>query len=159
MLVLQVREWLQIRRKVLSGASPGWRTAKQKVQKEWWQKCSGNGEKYTTIVLRISGFGAAEVFIDFEQELKHTETNPMCLIHKSRRTSCWHSRPKSIAWMICSQCSKIWGSVSRRDGMARAMCPWSSVEAGQKHPEIKREKQTSILVTFGKEVPACAIQS
>ena len=26
-------------------------------------------------------------FIDFAEELKHTETNPMCSIHKSRRTS------------------------------------------------------------------------
>ena len=34
--------------------------------------------KYTTIGLCLSGFGAAEVFIDFAEELKHTETNPMC---------------------------------------------------------------------------------
>ena len=40
--------------------------------------CSGYVEKYTTIGLRISGYGAAEVFIDFAEELKHTETNPMC---------------------------------------------------------------------------------
>ena len=44
--------------------------------------------KYTTIGLRISRYGAAEVFIDFTEELKQTETNPMCSIHKSRRTSC-----------------------------------------------------------------------
>ena len=37
--------------------------------------------KYTTIELRISGCGAAEVFIDFAEELKHTETNPTCSIH------------------------------------------------------------------------------
>ena len=43
---------------------------------------------YTTIGLRISRKGAAEVLIDFAEELKHTETNPMCSIHKSRRTSC-----------------------------------------------------------------------
>ena len=42
------------------------------------KKCSGYAEKYTTIGLRISGYGAAEVFIDFAEELKHTETNPMC---------------------------------------------------------------------------------
>ena len=30
----------------------------------------------------------AEVYIDFAEELKHTETNPMCSIHKSRVTSC-----------------------------------------------------------------------
>ena len=44
--------------------------------------------KYTTIRLRISRYGAAEVFIDFAEELKHTETNPMCSIHSSRVTSC-----------------------------------------------------------------------
>ena len=38
--------------------------------------------------LRIPGHGAAEVFIDFAEELKQTETNPMCSIHKSRRSSC-----------------------------------------------------------------------
>ena len=38
-------------------------------------------EEYTTIVLRISRYGAAEVFIDFAEELKHTKANPMCSIH------------------------------------------------------------------------------
>ena len=33
---------------------------------------------YTTIGLRISRYGDAEVFIDFAEELKHTETGPMC---------------------------------------------------------------------------------
>ena len=32
--------------------------------------------KYTTIGLRIPGYGAAEVFIDFTEELRHTETDP-----------------------------------------------------------------------------------
>ena len=30
----------------------------------------------TTIGLRISGYGAAEVFIDFAEELKHTDAHP-----------------------------------------------------------------------------------
>ena len=51
------------------------------------KKYSGSVEEYTTIGLRIPGYGAAEVFIDFAEELRHTETNPMCKIHKSRRTS------------------------------------------------------------------------
>ena len=55
-------------------------------------------ETYTTCVLRISRYGAAEVFIDFAEEFKHTETNPTCYIHKSRRTWCLHSRPEAIAW-------------------------------------------------------------
>ena len=44
--------------------------------------------KYTTIGFRLSGYGAAEVFIDFAEELKHKETNPMCSTLQSRRTSC-----------------------------------------------------------------------
>ena len=48
--------------------------------------------------MRISGYGAAEVFIDFSEELKHTEANPMCSVHQSRVTSRQHSRPKTIAW-------------------------------------------------------------
>ena len=39
--------------------------------------------------------------------------------------------------------------------MARARCPRSSVEAGQKCSKIKGEKQSSILLTFGKLVPIC----
>ena len=44
-------------------------------------------EEYTTIGLRISGYGAAEVFIDFAEELKHMETNPICSIHQRRIAS------------------------------------------------------------------------
>ena len=42
--------------------------------------CSGYVEKYTTIGLRISGYGAAEVHSP--EELTHAETNPMCKIHR-----------------------------------------------------------------------------
>ena len=56
--------------------------------KRWWQKCSDCVEIYTTIGLRISGYGAAEVHNDFAEELKHTEANPMCSIHWSRVTWC-----------------------------------------------------------------------
>ena len=55
-------------------------------------------EEYTTIGLRISGYGAAEVFIDLTEELYHIEANPMCSIHQSRVASRQHSRPKTIAW-------------------------------------------------------------
>ena len=45
-------------------------------------KCSGCVEKCTTIGMRISRYGAAEeVHNDFADELKHTESNPMCSIH------------------------------------------------------------------------------
>ena len=41
----------------------------------------------TTIWLRISRYGVVEVFIDFTEEFKYTETNPMCSIHWSLGTS------------------------------------------------------------------------
>ena len=37
------------------------------------------------------------------------------------------------------------------------MCPWSSVEGGQQYRKLKGEKWSSILLTFGKLVPAIAI--
>ena len=37
--------------------------------------------------LRIPGYGAAEVFIDLTEELRHAETNPTCEIHDSYCTS------------------------------------------------------------------------
>ena len=52
------------------------------------KKCSGFVENYATIGLRNSRYGAAEVFIDFAEELKHIEANPMCSIHVSRVASC-----------------------------------------------------------------------
>ena len=60
-------------------------------------RCVRSLIKYTTIGLRVPGYGAAEVFIDFTQELRHTETDPMCKIHESRCTSRNHSRPKTFA--------------------------------------------------------------
>ena len=78
-----------------------------KVQWLCWRRMSSLAEqgdlfwtliiKYTTLGLRIPGFGAAEVFIDFTEELRHAETDPMCKIHESCCTSRRHSRPKSFA--------------------------------------------------------------
>ena len=45
---------------------------------------------------------------------------------------------------------KNWGLVSGGDGMARARCPWSSVENGKMYPEMKGETKNNILLTFGK---------
>ena len=87
-LVLQIGERMQIWRKVLFYAH-------RQVEERPSKRCKKKGDKSAVamlkitrkIGLRISGCGAAEVFIDFAEELKHTETNPMCKIHKSRRTS------------------------------------------------------------------------
>ena len=63
-----------------------------------------------------------------------------------------------VIFISVTQCSKIW-SVSGRHRMARTRCPWSSLEAGQKYLESEREKWRSILLTFGKWVLSCAINS
>ena len=52
--------------------------------------------------------------------------------------------------MSVAQRSKIWGSFTRRDRVARARCPRSSVEAGQKCVKIKGAWKSNILLTFGK---------
>ena len=129
-----------------------------KVQWLCWTRMSNTMERrdplYTThqipdnFGLRIAGYGAAEVFIDFTEERRHTETDPMCKIHESFCTSRRHSRPKSLAriylprWTSSAQPqrSKIWGSVSGGDRVARARYPRSSVEAGQKRVKIKGER-------------------
>ena len=111
--------------------------------------------------LCLSRHDAAEVYSP--EEHRHAETNPMCKIHESRCTSRRHSRPKFFArihlprWTSSAQPQrfKIWGSVSGRDGVARARSPWSSVEAGQKFVRIKGARKSNILLTFGKLVPAC----
>ena len=74
-----------------------------------------------------------------------------------------NSRPKSFArknlprWTSSAQPqrSKNWGSVSGGDRVARARCPRSSVEAGQKCIKLKGARKSNILLTFGKEVLAC----
>ena len=53
--------------------------------------------KYTTTGLRLSGHGAAEVVINFTEELRHAETDPTCKIHKGYCASHQNSRPKSFA--------------------------------------------------------------
>ena len=54
---------------------------RKRSKKNGDKKCSGFFEDYTTIRLRVSRYGAAEVYNDFAEELKHTEANPMCSIH------------------------------------------------------------------------------
>ena len=45
------------------------------------ETCFGCFFKYTPIGLRIPGYGAAKIVIDFTEELHHSGTNPMCSFH------------------------------------------------------------------------------
>ena len=138
------------------------------LKKEWGgQKCSGYVEGYTTIGLYISGYGAAEIFIDFTEERKKMKPIRCVQFTKTRIASRHHSRPKTIAgiylprWSSTAkpQRTKIWGSVSRRDRVARAMCPRSSVEAGKENPEAKWETWIYLLLTYGKVVSPFTIEN
>ena len=77
-----------------------------KVQWLCWRRMSNTKERWDQLYathqihdnwVAYSRIWAAEVFIDFTEELKHTETDPMCKIHESCCTSRRHSRPKSFA--------------------------------------------------------------
>ena len=144
----------QIWGKVLLCTPPGWRTAWQKVQKEWWQKFCGHVEKewaasknrvpcsgrlfikYTTIGLRLSGHGAAEVFIPkpircvkFTQPLYVTPTfdtkkpslgmicpgephqrnsNPPTFVDRSQEETEWQQQGASeAAWRLVKSILKL----------------------------------------------------
>ena len=129
-----------------------------KRSKKNCEKCSSYGERDKEFGLCIPGHGAAEVFIDFTEELNHAETKPKCTIHKNHTALNQSSRLKSIAQQNLPrrtssanpERSKIWGLVSGRDRMTRALGSRSSVEAGQKCVKIKGASKSSILLTFGE---------
>ena len=64
--------------------------AHRQVEEQLSKRSKKNGDKSAVAVLkitrqlglRLSGYGAAEVFIVLAEELKHTETNPMCTTQK-----------------------------------------------------------------------------
>ena len=58
-------------------------------------------KKYTTIGLRISRYGAAEVVVNLTEELRLAETNPTCKIHEAiaRHTKIRDQNPS--LGMIC----------------------------------------------------------
>ena len=130
--------------------------AHRQVDEQPCKKCKKNGDKIAVAILKNTRQLGC-VFQDMEppkpSSILLESSNILKPIRCVRFTkaviaSRQHSIPKTIAWSILPrwsssawpQCSKIWGSVSRRDGMARAMCPWSSVEVGQKYPKIKWER-------------------
>ena len=80
-LVLQVQNGCKLRYK----CSYAHRQVDEQPSKESKKKGDTSAvamlKNYTPIGLRISRYGAADVFIDFAEELKHTEANPMCSIH------------------------------------------------------------------------------
>ena len=69
--------------------------AHRQVDEQPSKRSKQNGDKSAVAMLKNTrqlgcGFQdmePAEVFIDFTEELRHTETDPMCQIHKSRCTS------------------------------------------------------------------------
>ena len=114
----------------------------------------------------IPGYGAAEVFIDSTEKLRQTGTDPMC--KKSRKplhvTQTFETKILRSEWFAQGEphqrnpnAPKIWVSVSGGDRAARARCPRSSVETGQKCVKIKRsmkEQHSSHL----RKVGACLHQ-
>ena len=69
--------------------------AHSQIDEQPGKRSKKNDDKSAVAMLKITrllgcvfpGYGAAEVFIDLVEKLKHTEANPMCSIHQSRVTS------------------------------------------------------------------------
>ena len=109
--------------------------------------CSSNAGQF---VLRVSRYGAAEVFIDLAEELKHTETNPIDKIHRLE----WFAPVILISVTPMLQNLRI-GLKKRRNGKSDGAreAAWMAkniLKFKEKHPN-------SILLTFGKLVSACGI--
>ena len=136
--------------------------AHRQVEEQPSKRSKKNGDSSAVAMLKITrqlgcvfhGYGAAEVFIDFTEELRHTETNRMCKIHKSRCTSRWHSRPKSFGpgepfqrnpnapkFEDRSQEQTEWQERCAREAA------WRLAKSVLK---LKEKNLSSILLTFGK---------
>ena len=82
---------------------------------------------FETKIHRLEWFAQVILITGFED----SDVKSLLLLSRVFESIAWNDLPR---WSSSAQpqCPKIWGSVSRRDGKARAMCPWSSVEVGQK---------------------------
>ena len=132
-----------------------------------------NGDKSAVALLKITrqmgcvfqDMEPPKSSIDFTEELKHTETSSMCSIHESFCTSRIHSRQNPSLGMICpgdplqrnpnapkfedrSQEETEWQERCAREAA------WRLAKSVSK---FKEKKRSSILLTFGKLVPAYAI--
>ena len=93
-------------------------------------------EEYTTIGLRNSRNGAAEVFIDFAEELKHTEGNPIFRFTKTviHHTNIQTQNPSLGIVLRRRQSGKSKVPVKQRGGWPKKI-----------YLEIKRESETAFL--------------
>ena len=120
----------------------------------------------TTIGLCLSRHKAAEVYFYGRGQTCRNQSNvwnSRKLLHVTLKFETTILRsdiylPRWTSWTQ-AQRSKIWGSVSGRDRVARARCPRSSVETGQKCIKLKGARKSNIFLTFGIQVLACVNSS
>ena len=103
----------------------------------------------------ISRKALAEVFIDFTEELKHTETNPMCKIRQGRCTSRRHSKTKIHQRSpYAPKCEDRSQEETEWQEQGARKAAWRLAKSVFK---IQGEKQSSILLILGK-IGACLHQ-
>ena len=117
-------------------------------------------EEYTANGLRISGYGAAEVFIDFAEKLKHTEANLMCSIHQSRVAYAnIRDQKPSFGVILISATPMLQnlgiGLKKRRKGKSEMLVK----PRGKMYPEAEGETQNNILLTFRELVSTVSINN
>ena len=95
--------------------------------------------EYTTNGLRLSGHGAAEIVINFMEELRHAEPIQRVRFTKAFARQAYIRDQNPSLGMMCPgdphqrspNAPKI-EDRSQEETLTRARCPRSSVEAGQK---------------------------
>ena len=147
MIVLQVREWMQICGKVLLFASPGLRTAQHKVKRMV--------TKSAVAMLKKSTRQLGCFFQDMEPPKSSSILRKSLNIRKPIR--CVRFTKAVVRHANIRDQNPSLGVICpgdphqrnpnapkfedrSQDGMARAMCPRSSVEVGQKYPKITGER-------------------
>ena len=105
----------------------------QKNEEGWWQKCSGCIERFTAVGLRISGHGAAWIFIDFTEEHRSPGTDSTCAILKTCAASRKHPKKAKVhrsEWLkskiLISEVPTLW---NLRVGLTKRLRDKSDVPA------------------------------
>ena len=115
--------------------------------------------EYTTIGLRISGHGAAEVDLNLAEELRHEETDPTCKTHESycARHAKIRDQNHSLGMICPGEPYQRSPNAPKLEDRSQEETEWQeqgALEAAWKLAKSvlknKGEKQSSILLTFGK---------
>ena len=121
-------------------------------------KFSGYAEKYTTTGLRIPRYGAAEVFIDFTEELRHRKPIRRVKFTKAfARHAHIRDQNPSLGYICPGEPHDRSPDAPKFEDRSQEETEWQEQGAREAAWKLaksvlkfKGEKQSNILLTFGK---------